>query len=521
MGKTDVDVSHYPGQSRRPFQGGNEHIFLFITLLAYGAVTLLSLLFHPMWRDEIHPWAMAGASSSLGDLLHRKAVEGHPDLWYYILYFIRRFNSNPIALQLTHWSIAVSTVFLVLRFAPFPKFQRLMLVFGYFFLFEYAVISRNYAPGLLFLTLFLILSGNPSRNFLLMAVALFLMAQSNVFALIIAIALSLFTVYEILTGSGYRQFLLKRKGSLVAGILVTLAGIAWSVHSVIPPSAGYFAGSSHFSLSQLTLRETVHSIAITWRAWVPLPQPVTEFWDSHLLESEPTMAILSLALLFFAGMLFSRDRSVLLLFIAGSAGITAFILMYYYGYIRHHGHMFILLFACFWLLEQRSAAPREVASGLRAWLFNHRQGLFTALLAVQVLAGCYALTVHNLVPFSAGRECATFIRREGYDRYMLAGDQDVALETLTCYLDRDAFFFSRNAFSPYLIYDRRRVIPEPAAVLRMADSLVQSHGDTVLLALNRPLTNTAGLNARPVRSFSKSIVRDEKYYLYLLIPHKP
>ena len=516
-----------PGALLRPekFHGsssaGKEQAFIIFTLLAYGTVTLISLLFHPMWRDEIHPWAMAGASSSLGDLLQRKSVEGHPDLWYYIVFYVRQISSDPLALQLAHWCIAVTTAFLVLRYAPFPKLQRAMLLFGYFFLFEYAVISRNYAPGLLFLTFFLIFSRKPAQNFPLMAVALFLMAQSNVFALIIAIALGIFIGYDFLTRTGFRQDLLNRKYSLATGVLIVLAGIAWSVYTIIPPSAGYFAGSSHFSFSQLTLRETVHSIAITWRAWVPIPQPVTGFWDSHIITSEPVMAILSLVMLVLSGMIFSRDRSVLLLFIAGSAGITAFILMYYYGYIRHHGHMFIMLFACYWLLEQRNTISKVQVAGPCKWLFGHRQGLFTVLLAVQMITGIYAVTVHYFVPFSAGRDCAAFIRREGYDRYLLAGDQDVALETLTCYLGRDAFFFSRNAFSPYLVYDRQRVIPEPEAMLRMADSLVQSRGDTVLLALNRLLPGPAGLNVKQVGTFGKSIVGDEKYYLYLLFPHHP
>ena len=74
--------------------------FLFWTIAIYVLVLLAGILSHPMWRDEIHFWSIAGSSSSLQDLLHRKAWDGHPDLWYILVWFTRQLTARPIALQL-------------------------------------------------------------------------------------------------------------------------------------------------------------------------------------------------------------------------------------------------------------------------------------------------------------------------------------------------------------------------------------------------------------------------------------
>ncbi len=98
--------------------------FIFGVLLAYTSVVIIGILNHPMWRDEIHPWLMAGASSSVKNLFELKVSEGHPDLWYLLVYVIRAISSDLLILQLIHAGIAIATAFLILKYAPFTRVQR-------------------------------------------------------------------------------------------------------------------------------------------------------------------------------------------------------------------------------------------------------------------------------------------------------------------------------------------------------------------------------------------------------------
>ena len=121
-------------------------------------------------------------------------------------------------------------------------------------------------------------------------------------------------------------------------------------------------------------------------------------------------------------------------------------------------------------------------------------------------------------PFSAAKITAQYIRQQKLDRFLIAGDEDVSLEPIAGYLNKQVFFFSRNAFSTYLIYDKLRRIPDESTVLVMADSLLKANGDTILLVTNYPLKKNPWLSPRKIQSFESSIRWDEIYFLYLLSP---
>lgn len=509
-------------REEHPPQPDTEKRFIFPMLLAYAMVEIAGMLSHPMWRDEIHPWVMAGTSSSLSDLLQRKAIEGHPDLWYILVYVVRSLSGNPLSLQLVHSGMAILTVFLILKYAPFSRVQRGLLVFGYFFLFEYAMISRNYAIGILLVTLFLIMYRERSRFLLLMAFILFFLAQTNVYGLIFSIVLTMTLLFEFTFSDEFRRDMHGKITTMMICILIIVAGISYSVHSIIPPPSAYFAGSSHFSFSQLTLKETIRSIATVWESWVPIPKNTAQFWNTNFVRYYEIESVFSIMLMVSAGLIFIRRPVVFFLFVTGLAGIIAFILMYYYGYIRHHGHLYILLICCMWMKEfyreSNLTFRLDFINRYYDWLKRNLSRLFLILLSVHVLVGIFAMYVQFRIPFSAARLASGYIRQNNLDRFLIAGDQDVSLETISGYLNKEVFYFSRNAFGTYLIYDEVRKIPDMSTVIAMADSLSKANGDTILLVMNTPMEEHPGLNLKKLRSFEESIRWDEKYYLYLLKP---
>jgi len=515
-----MHVKNIPGEQLPHAE--TSYRFIFGVLLAYAAAVLAGIFLHPMWRDEMHTWSMASASSSLGDLLHRKAAEGHPDMWYFMVYGIRQLSNNFLSMQLFHCTLAAVTVFLILKYAPFTRLQRVLLISGYFYLFEYAVISRNYAAGVLLITLLLALYRHRQRLLPLMALILFLLAQTNVFGLIFCIAILATWLFEFTVSEEFRDGLLQQKAAPGICLTLVLAGIVYSLYSVIPPPSAYFAGAAHFSFSQLTSKGFIQTAATIWKAWVPVPELKVQFWDTNMLRYEWLQAVLSAGLLFSAALMFVKRPVIFVLFMTGSAGIMAFLLMYYFGYIRHHGHLYILLITCLWLETFYRENDRHLRPAILeryyTWLKKHRERLFLILLSLQCLAGICAMTGQALAPFSAAKMTAQYITEQKLDRFLIAGDQDMCLEPVLGYLNREAFFFSRRAAATYAIYDGSRKMPSPSALVAMADSMVRAHGDTVLLVMNYPLGEHTGLNLKKVTSFEKSIRWDEIYFLYLLCP---
>ena len=145
---------------------------------------------HEMWRDEIQAWLLARDSASFFELFAHLKYEGHPGLWHLCLMPLSRITASPVIMQVFHLLIAGVTVYLFARYAPFNWLQKFLFCFGYFVLYEYAVIARNYALGLLLLTLFCVLFRERYKRPLWIGGILFLLAHTSVHALIVTIAIS-------------------------------------------------------------------------------------------------------------------------------------------------------------------------------------------------------------------------------------------------------------------------------------------------------------------------------------------
>jgi hypothetical protein len=92
---------------------------LFITL-GYFIIALIGVLHHEMWRDEFQAYLVSRDSHSFAELVANNKYEGHPLLWYTLLYWLTAFTENPLALQFLNLAFAIGAV---LSFCPLFSFQ--------------------------------------------------------------------------------------------------------------------------------------------------------------------------------------------------------------------------------------------------------------------------------------------------------------------------------------------------------------------------------------------------------------
>ena len=86
---------------------------------------------HELWRDEVQEWLLARDSSSAIDLLSCQKYEGHPALWQLLLMPLTRAFGAAIAMQVLNLLVATATVYLLVRWSPFTRLQKVLLSFGY------------------------------------------------------------------------------------------------------------------------------------------------------------------------------------------------------------------------------------------------------------------------------------------------------------------------------------------------------------------------------------------------------
>jgi len=491
-------------------------VFLSIFIL-YCIVEITGSFFHILWADEIHAWCLAVNSSSISELLKNKSYEGHPDLWFFILYALKQITTDPLVVKLFHSFIAILSVFLFLRYSPFTRLQKALFVFGYFPLFEYAILNRNYGIEVFLLFIFLILYRNRQRFLIWISIILFLILQTNVFGIILAISLAMTLVFEFFYSRSFRYQVMTEKASLVIALIIFAGGLIYGTMSILPMKDCYITVPLPFGA--LTLNNFLNSVASFWRGMVPVPSPGIHFWDTNIIGSVNIQFILAVFLIFSMVIMFKKRPVILFLFVTGIAGMLFFVFDFYTGSLRHHGHYYLLFIACLWISAEfpERQKPLRFAFLEKYYYFlnRNRNILLTLILTIHMCTGIYCVFTQIFTPFSEAKRTAEFIREQKLDRFTIAGDWDWYAASVGAYFNKDFYYFSRNSFSKYVILDNKRIEYTQGEIIKRTDSLSRVMNDTLLVLLNYPLKNAVAAGFRPVASFTNSIHPLEQYYLYL------
>jgi hypothetical protein len=466
---------------------------------------------HEPWRDELQSWSIARESASLGELFAQSRYEGHPSGWYLLLFAVTRASGDFRAVQLLNFALMTAAVALLLWRAPLTLTQKALACFGYFLCYEYAVLARNYALGVLALFAFCTLARDWRRHWLWLQLCLVAMLQANVFAALLACALFATLGLHALRRAGRERRLRPR---FALGALVFAVGLAISLLDMrVPADAGFMADWHWRDPALATL---ARSIA---RAFVPIPQLTLHFWNTSLIGGTgpggaPAWleACVALAALTAAGWILRRRPLALLAFGLATLAIGSFLAVKYTGFLRHHGHFVLALLGAYWLGESLAGAEHRPAARARGRA--PRSAMLTLLLAIQVAATLPAAWFELRHPFSRAGETAAFIREQGLAECFLVGQPDYAASAVAIELGRPVYYPESRRSGTHLVWDAERGAGEPLDIVSTVRELAREHGRILLIA-NAPLAAEAlGAELAPIASFAPAIEASEQYYLY-------
>jgi hypothetical protein len=471
--------------------------------LAFAAVAGIGLARHEMWRDELQAWLIPAGSASLGELIHNLRYEGHPALWHVLLWMVSRFTSRPEAMQILHLVISAAAVFVFARFAPFSRPVRALFAFGYFPLYEYTVISRNYSLGMLFLFAACALFPARRRSYLPLAGMLALMAFSNPYAWLLALAFAGMLVLEPLWDRDLRARI--RPGDAALGLLLFAAAAALAASQMIPPADGNFAVKWFFEIRAARVFRVLTTVA---RAWLPMPNPTEPVaWNTNLLWHlrSGVTATIAVGLIGTAVAALRRSRPALVLYLAGTAVLLGFTYVKYIGYTRHYGAHFLLLVACLWIARQEKDARR-------------RDLPLILLLMVHVLAGAWVYGQDFLRPFSAAKATAAFLRAPEFSDAPLVGYLDSFTTPVAGYLGRPLYYPQSQTSGTYVLWnDQRKLGLSFGPLCRILRRQLRQHPEGIVLVFTEP-PPLCGARLKPeeLASFKDSLLPEERYGVYRL-----
>lgn len=472
--------------------------FAGLVTLLFVLATLPRLLLHELWRDEAWLWLVITESPSFSDLVEPLSRSGQGLLFPFLGYVAAQVSSSPVVLQLVHLLLAGGAAFVFVRWAPFGRLERALVVLGYFPFYEYAVISRHYAAGALLLWL-ACLGMRSRRPALALGVTLGLLCQTTVYGVILAGAIA---------GGFWLDRRLRRTGpppplprwERAAGWLLGVTGLVVGIAQLRPLPDTSFAPGWRFGWDAAQAADVAK---VPWRALVPVPWPELHFWNGNLLDAWPAVETTAGLLAFALAIVWLWPRRVALaVFVVGAGGNLAFGYVKYLGTGRHHGHLWLLLLAALWVAGDWGARSGWRSVALRGLLLLH------------CAAGLFASWMDLRHPFSNGPAIAARIRSEGLERFPLFGHREPPSAAVALPLGRPLYSPSRGLFVTHPDYGPEQRELGGREVRCAARELARREGKDVVLVMNWEIP--AWPETSPVGSERGAIVATEDFHLYRL-----
>jgi hypothetical protein len=455
-----------------------------MALAVWASCAAVLVATHEPWRDEADAWLLV-RDAPVGEIAGRMAYAGTPGLWYVLLFPLARLGFPYASMQWLHWGLAVAAVGVLLHRAPFRLEARILLVFSYYLLFEYAVVSRSYVLSVLLL---FALAANHERRLsrpVSYGVLIALLANTNVHSLVFAACVgALFLADSVRRGCVLRT---------IRGLAVATAGGIAAVAQLLPPADG----AQHAPVTPLW---SAASDSLRG-AFLPLYD-----WAGALP--------FALAIVGLASYTVERCATRLLLLLWGGWGGLFLIFVFRYpGFPRHHGLLLIFLIFVLWLVrlecpQLAHRAPSRLLGALLATALVFSTGV-AALRGWQEVA----------FAFSGSAEAAAFLRSLPQDGLPIAAHTPPRAEAVLAHLDSDRRFWyaAHRRFGSYMTWDEeyQKALEMPGTEA-FAGAAAEFPGGMIFVSDERidAVAGRFGYELVFVNRVRVFAARDERYFIY-------
>jgi len=296
-------------------------LVLLVTFVVFGLLLFITSLNHESWFDEAQAWLIARDSRLLEMLWVRLRYEGHPSLWYLVLYTLTRLNFPYVYLSFVSSFFIFAAVYIFLRYSPFPLIIKLLLPFTYFFSYQYSVVARNYCLFTLFIFLVAHFFKNRFNKPLLYFVALILLSHTSVHGMLFSfvfIARFCISLYR----NKIERDVIKRKYFPI--LFICFLNFFFLVFQLFPNSDVIF----------------IESYSISFRK-------IAQIYNSFLIGTFGESFYLFIALFLTSLFLFKYLKILNTYFITMALFLLFFITVY--SNVWHQGIVFLIFFSITWM----------------------------------------------------------------------------------------------------------------------------------------------------------------------------
>ncbi|MGC3972814.1 MAG: hypothetical protein QM771_00315 [Nitrospira sp.] len=412
--------------------GKHSELFLWGLFIAWGVTVSLIATHHEFWRDEVRALSLVVQSSSLSDLFTSMQNEGHPLLWYLLLYTGYGTTGSVVVLPLLSFIIAGASVYLLIFFSPFPRWMKTLFIFSGLPLYEYSVMARNYGISMLLLFAFAALYPSRNRYPLVLGLLLASLSNTNIHSLILACLLMGLWTWDTLIAENH-HLLSAEARKLYMAMAIVIAGSAGALYTVWPTETMIASDTTRHTLSHIV------NAAVT-----AIVAPATQFGELFP-NFVPVKARIGLLLLPIMGLIVRPP--VTLIAYAALLALSLLFSVVYSSWYRHQGLLVVFLMSLYWIVlasEKGTLCHKRVRGLFKGGLYG---GMALLLLATLVTGGTNAYR-DWIYQKSASKAFAQEFLNAGqkYKDAILIGEPDFLLEAVPYYAANPIYIKRESRF---------------------------------------------------------------------------
>lgn len=467
-----------------------------VAWLCFIMAGYIGMLHHEIWMDEAYHYLVASHG-----VVWKHYSDGHPVLWRLLLYVALKIHNTVFTAQLLHLCIASATAFLLLFRSPFSLFQKICICFGYYFFYEYSLITKNYALGIFFLLLAMDVFLSHPKRLVLICLLLALSANSHFFTCLLSLCLLAYILY-----AGRKEL---KPLQLILPALIVLPAIAWCVYEVVPSEQLLLHDYLHADTAPFISAPRLNRFAcLAGKGIVNVPDfGLGSYWNSNVFESfsKYLCLLVSLCTWLFMWRLFRRHKAIMLLFTLSVCAVSAAIycLPLQTG-VRYWGFAYVMLVICLWLKYRQNGQEDRL-----------NKNILNVLLFIQLLVGITAYAIDYNRPFSNAKYAAMALRQSTGLRHPLFVQALGQGPSLSAYCDRAVYYPTNKAFETFSYSNGLHQFKDTAFVNESLKDMDRLKIDTCVLVMTAPLKDDRqGLSA--IGSYTGALIGSENYFLYLL-----
>ena len=472
-----------------------------VDLIALGLFALLlavTVSRHELGHDEAQAWNIARTSATVFETVHNGRLEGHTPLWHGVLWFVSR-GGDPLMMQLLALLVTVGGATLLLRDRPFGRWTGLLILAGYYIVYEYAIVARPYVLTFGLCALFAsLLYRDPERDPLLPCLLCGLVAFVSAYSALLSLAL-MAAVPGVLpdrsAGRMRREGIGVRLWLGIGSYLVLLAASLWFI--LMPAKANAFGagmlGGEHSG--RVGVLDALATPFFPHRDRLPLGLGE---WSNGSTAGPLLVSAAAIAVAVSVAVLLRRERRLSLAWPLALAAVTLGAWFSGLASERHLGHLFLAALVLCWIAagQARRTPPARRERLARAVL------LVALLYHATIAAAVVTLDVRTAM--TPWKRVAGEIETAVPEPYTLLTVDSYRIGALLAYLDRPVHDVLCDCTTRHREWFDSGV-DEPAAALADAWCGLSGPGEPVVLVLQDETGEALAGDERlvPLRSVSE------------------